>query len=59
MKMSLIDWRKAWWELIDSCQGPSELLAKPTDSQKVGEKTKLRYGKQSNKSRRCGNPAVG
>ena len=49
MKMSLVDFRKVWWELIDFCQ-PTELPAKPTKSQQVNENTELRYGRTNRRT---------
>jgi hypothetical protein len=63
MKMSLTEWRKVWWELIESRQGnPAYPSAKPTDSQKIGINTELKYGKNDarrNRSGRHGEAKVG
>lgn len=60
MKMSLVDWRKVWWELIDSRQ-PTDLPAKPTDGQVIKQYTELRYGNNEtryNQIRGLGNSKV-
>ena len=51
MKISLENFRKAWFFLMDESQGPTELPSKPCKSQVVNEDTKLRYERISAKTK--------